>query len=805
MTTGRRPTTDDRRPLTANGTRRGAIEGLRKQQAYAVLALGLLLLIAAFLRFYHIGVQSFWADEGNSVMMAPRALPDIIRRTANDIHPPLYYITLHAWVRLFGTSEAAARALSALFGVATVALTAALGRVVGGRRVALLAALAAAVSPFAIHYSQEARMYMMVTMLAAASWLAFARLQQTNTSSPSTVHRPPSSLPHYLLTLVMLYTHYYAVSVVVAQNLAWLLGTIRARRWERRWWARWIAVQVALLAAYLPWLWYARETILNWPAISPDIALPFFASELFRIFSFGLASDGLPLWPALGFGFLIITGIITAARTLFRSPSTVHRPPSTVLPLFIAAVPPLLMLFLSLDRPFWNPKFLLLALPGYHLLLAQGAVALLDRVKQWQPRLSAPLAALVVAFLLLAAAPPLHNEYWEPRFWRDDYRAIARTIAARATPDDAVLLDGPGQREIFDYYYGGDLPRYALPNTRPLDEAATIKELEAIAARHQRLFAVWWAEQEGDPTLLIPRWLEENAFEAGSRWFGNVRLAVYRLGDLPAPEPLDVTFTAPDTELTLRLRGANIEPETAIAGDIIAINSVWAAAGDVPVTFFAQLLDAGNHVVGQYDGSGGAPPVAQWQGEQAVRLGLPVAIGTPPGDYALIIGAYRTDNGQRLLTPEGDAYRLATVRVEKPVVPPTVDALALPQSELREVSFGGITLVGARANKLGFDHAPETPIAPGEPLSVLLYWQAAASAPAAPPLHLRLRGQRDTIVAEWPFEPTEGRYPLTNWDEGELVRDPQVRFLPAGLPPGSYRLSLEGDTPRALIGSIVIP
>ncbi|HEX8682991.1 MAG TPA: glycosyltransferase family 39 protein, partial [Ardenticatenaceae bacterium] len=525
--------------MTTTDDRRQTGEVRERQQFYALLALGLILLIAAFLRFYHIGVQSFWADEGSSVMMAPRALPDIIRRTANDIHPPLYYVTLHAWVAIFGTSEAAARALSALFGIATVALTAALGRVVGGQRVALLAALAAAVSPFAIHYSQEARMYMMVTMLAAASWLTFTQYLQASEFSPSTVHRPPSPLPYYLLTLAMLYTHYYAVSVVVAQNLAWLWGTIRARRWERRWWARWIAVQVALLAAYLPWLWYARETILNWPAISPDIALPFFASELFRIFSFGLANDGLPLWPALAFALLLILGTLQALRALFARPLAVIGRRSSVvlspaaLPIFAFAIPPLLMLLLSLDRPFWNPKFLLLALPGYHLLLAQGAAALLDGVKQRQPRLSAPLAALVVAFMLLAAVPPLHNEYWEPRFWRDDYRAIARTIVARASPDDAVLLDGPGQSEIFDYYYGGDLPRYPLPNTRPLDEAATIEELEAIAARHERLFAVWWAEQEGDPTLLIPHWLEENAFEAGSRWFGNVRLAVYRLGDLP--------------------------------------------------------------------------------------------------------------------------------------------------------------------------------------------------------------------------------------------------------------------------------
>jgi hypothetical protein len=89
---------------------------------------------------------------------------------------------------------------------------------------------------------------------------------------------------------------------------------------------------------------------------------------------------------------------------------------------------------------------------------------------------------------------------------------------------------------------------------------------------------------------------------------------------------------------------------------------------------------------------------------------------------------------------------------------------------------------------------------------VLLYWQAAASSPAAPPLLLRLRDQRDALMAEWPFEPTEGRYPLENWDEGELVRDPQVRFLPADLAPGTYRLTLEGDTQRVIIAEhVVVP
>nr|MBA3532304.1 glycosyltransferase family 39 protein [Ardenticatenales bacterium] len=450
------------------------------------LALGLLLLIALFLRLYRIDGQSLWSDEGNSVAMAPRPIMDILQRTARDIHPPLYYMVLHGWVALVGRSEAAVRALSALLGVATVALTAALGYHLGGRRVALFAALPAALAPFAIYYSQEARMYMLVTFLAAASWLAF---KQGLKGKPLVVY--------FLLTLAMLYTHYYALSVLVAQSLAWLWETVQTRRWERRWerrWGlRWVAVQLALVAAYLPWLWYARESILNWPSISSEIALPFIAGEMARVFTVGLAMDTLPWWVALGATLLCAAGVFGAVRQ------------RALLPLFYVLVPPLLMLILSLDRPFWNPKFLLLALPGYHLLLGLGAATLLRQTERMEPRLLPPLALGMALFLLLAVKQPLQNGYWNPRYWRDDYRAIVRTIQAQAGPGDAILLDGAGQMEIFDYYYQGTLPRYALPATRPLDETATLRQLEEMAVSHDRLFALWWAEEEGDPTRLIPR------------------------------------------------------------------------------------------------------------------------------------------------------------------------------------------------------------------------------------------------------------------------------------------------------------
>ena len=75
---------------------------------------------------------------------------------------------LHYWVRLFGTTEGAVRGLSVLTGVLVVAGTYRLARRLLSGRGALLAGLFAALSPFQVYYSQEARMYIQATLAAIA-------------------------------------------------------------------------------------------------------------------------------------------------------------------------------------------------------------------------------------------------------------------------------------------------------------------------------------------------------------------------------------------------------------------------------------------------------------------------------------------------------------------------------------------------------------------------------------------------------------------------------------------------------------
>src|SRR3954452_14969438 len=85
--------------------------------------LAAILVAGAALRFATLATQSFWLDEAIAINSARLDLSGLIDSLAHtEGNPPLYFLLLDGWMRLFGTSEAAVRSLSSLFGTATIAV-----------------------------------------------------------------------------------------------------------------------------------------------------------------------------------------------------------------------------------------------------------------------------------------------------------------------------------------------------------------------------------------------------------------------------------------------------------------------------------------------------------------------------------------------------------------------------------------------------------------------------------------------------------------------------------------------------------
>ncbi|MGB8647844.1 MAG: glycosyltransferase family 39 protein [Anaerolineae bacterium] len=644
----------------------------------ALLALGWLV------RLYSLAAQSLWNDEGTSVALARLSLSAILSGAAHDIHPPLYYLLLHFWIGLAGDGEFAVRFLSAASGLALIAATAALARTLFGLRVALLAAGLSALSAFQLYYSQETRMYIWVALWGALSLLALARF--TGAAEKGKIDR--RALAAFLLTaLAALYTHYFAPALLLAEGLAvgvWFLlawrrgGPMAASRFRYRV-AFWLALAgVLIVVAFLPWLVYAGNQLSSWPAISDRFSLPELTWRVLSAFVLGIDT---PLSDQAGivalFGLLLLVGLLppTFAARRPDGDSARARDWPVLLCASAALVPLLFMYAVSLQRPAYNPKFLLLATPAFLVLVARGLARFLPVTRDRNggaAQLGRTLAfGVILCVLLVGAWNAVQGVYADPRLQRDDYRGVIGYINSFARANDAVLVDAPGQIDVVRYYYRGAAPLVTLPVGRPLAQGPTDAVLGDLIANHDNIFALYWATEQADPAQYVERALSAQRFQAADEWHGNIRFAQYGNADGAPAEWVTAPAQFGD-EITLagvtRQNAGPLAP-----GRVLSLQFDWRALKHPSANYkvFVHLLDAGGRVVSQRDVEpvDGFRPTTSWYEGDAIadRMGLLIRPGTPPGPYTVELGLYRPENGQRLPLASGaDHLILGAVLIAAP-------------------------------------------------------------------------------------------------------------------------------------------
>lgn len=249
--------TDLRDPPVAPAVRSGEGErpDPRRRAGPAVLAFAAVVAVGVIVRF--AAATPLWLDEALSVSIARLDPADLAAALRRDGHPPLYYLVLHAWSGAFGDGDLAVRSLSGAFAVATLPLAWLSGRRVAGRAGAAAAVVLVAVSPFAVRYATETRMYAMVMALVFAGHLLL-RGALDGRSSPA--GRAGSvSLPRLAgvagVAGALYLTHYW--SFFLAAATVGILAVVWRRdpqAWRRVAALRCATAVVAGGVAFLPWL-----------------------------------------------------------------------------------------------------------------------------------------------------------------------------------------------------------------------------------------------------------------------------------------------------------------------------------------------------------------------------------------------------------------------------------------------------------------------------------------------------------------------------------------------------------------------
>lgn len=123
-----------------------------------------IIILAFILRLFSLN-QSFWLDEAVQVWASSLPLEKFFTEyVPGDFNPPLYYLLMHLWMKIFGSSEAVVRMLSVILGTGCVWLIWRVVKEIEGsknNRLEIMTVLLLATSPLHIYYSQEARMYVL--------------------------------------------------------------------------------------------------------------------------------------------------------------------------------------------------------------------------------------------------------------------------------------------------------------------------------------------------------------------------------------------------------------------------------------------------------------------------------------------------------------------------------------------------------------------------------------------------------------------------------------------------------------------
>jgi len=785
----------------------------------------ILIILALGLRVIRLTYQPLWWDEGWSLYFAANDLGSILELTAVDIHPPLYYLLLKIWTTIFGSSAFSVRFLSVLAGTATVPVLYTTGRRLVGERAGLLAAFLLAISPFHVYYSQEVRMYVLVTLLGLAAFY-FALQWKVGSGENG---RLGIGLGYVLTATAALYTQYYAIFLLLALNITVLI------RWWRSWvrtrpaaangsstiaahparaLLSWLGAQVAVVVLFLPWIRYAGEKLLTYVrykvGVEQDPSLGFFTyvARHLAAFHWGHAEGPLAEWWWVGLLPLLL--LVVAMIPLFwlrgRQRGIASEAPETreagaagnweswAWPLTIALVALICGFAVNLVAPFNPPRserLLLFALPAYLLAFA-WAVKIL-----WRRRRS--LVAVPLASFVVLAALSLAVFYTWPRYAEDDYRPLIARVRALGLPGDAVIAVHPWQVGYFHAYIPDDgerptlvlTPREVIPRERQLwadDPALMAADLETLLAEHGRL---WLLDHRSMGRVLearIEAYLASNAYPVLSEWYGeNTTLALFATGN-PADQPVTAQFGE-----WLALKDAALDPgPLQAAWGVLPVDLTWQLSERPGEGHHVslRLTDARSRVWAQRDSTpgGGLQHFSEWPvGEpQLDRHGLLVPAGTPPGDYTLILQVYRSQDIAVLpVTFEGGGggeITVGQVHIVRPDTPPPVEAL--PISQPLQADFGD------RLRFLGSSVRSEPVLLPGETVEVDLFWQALVDPGEDFLPRLQLLDRDGESAVELVEKPVAGTYPTAWWQAGELVRDPHALPIQATVPPGRYRLAL---------------
>jgi hypothetical protein len=386
--------------------------------------LSLLIVASLYVRVHNIGGQ-FWMDEGITVGISSHSLSSIPGILRYDGSPPLYYMLLHIWMSMVGNGEAATHWLSVICATLTIPLGFWAGETIGGsRRAALTSATLFAFNAFLDYYSQETRMYALMTVFGLLATVGFIR---------GFVFRERRYVILFAASqALMFYTHnwsvYFGAGSFLSLCILYYTGDEAIRENLVR---DVIAAFVGAVILFVPWIpnafFQAIHTAAPWDS-KPRFGAPIQIAQ--SVYGGGSITVALIIGAGIGYS------------PLFLRPRHMSREARVAMMLLAIPILTFLCAWIgSQVTPAWVVRYFAPVVAPLVLLMSVGIAR------------AGIIGAIVMVFAIWFMLRPAA---FEPRY-KSDMQDIAGEMAPMLHQGDLVIVGQPESMPLAYYYLPGGL------------------------------------------------------------------------------------------------------------------------------------------------------------------------------------------------------------------------------------------------------------------------------------------------------------------------------------------------------------
>ena len=376
----------------------------------------LLLLLAAFLRLWHIGKPDIGGDECFSLFYSQLSVTEIINFVFQGDNPPLWETLVHFWIMIFGVNALSIRLFSAIFNILTIIPIYYIGEKFVKSYTGFFAALFYAFSSFSIFLAHDGRVYSLVGFLSATSIYLFLSLMENGKTSR-----------FILLTAVnilIMYSHYLAVWLIVMEFLIFVsVPNVRKALGKGYFWHI-----LSLFIAYLPVFPFLYARFLDSGMHGTWIAKCESGSDLYNMF---LCFTNTPVPTACAL-VILIAGFAKRVYRLIKKDYFIGY--QTVINL-IWIIPIIVSFLVSFKIGFFFNRYFYFLLPAYLLGLSSAFLYLFDNKR-------IPIISLYAVFTVMIIVS-CKTDSTEMRYggWKGEYaKAIAAMLELKNSEHATVII-----------------------------------------------------------------------------------------------------------------------------------------------------------------------------------------------------------------------------------------------------------------------------------------------------------------------------------------------------------------------------